>query len=404
MIKKICKLYWLLLVILSGCGCDNSHITNSDLQPPTPQKYYNLEAIDLAIEAKAELSFVYNNQQLKKEGNLYLSKDLFVYQTKDGKWKATVVGQGGINSHLKIIANQTLLQEIPIASTSQVISYQDKLGREWPGMNNIGNTCFANAAYKLIARCTGFDEALSKDMAGGIHTDLRNIVNGIRLGYRSALQEEIVNKKVSELFLNTITKASGVPFNNREQVDINSLFERIESLIYTENTYEVNDEKALGSLITEFKNQKPPFKHILCETNFITKTEDCYVQPKTLRLLTIPDANYWSLSQEIIPPKYLSLPQFILYVFPGPSQENSIVESLKIPLWEHTTNRPLEEKTYKLIGFAYHIGSTTSGHYKAYINFNTYGWYEHNDASVQSVTRPNSINTGKIMAFYELQD
>jgi len=398
--ENLCKSYWLTLLLLTGCSCDAPNSGNNDLEPPAQQKkYYNLEAIDLGIEANGELSFVYNGQQLIKEGDIYLSEDLLVYRTHDGKWRATVIGKGGISSHLKISTDQTLLQEVAITTTNQVITYQDELGKEWPGMYNICNTCFANSVYKLIARCSGFDEALSKDIEGGIHTALRNIVNGIRLGYKSALKEEVVNRRVSKLFLDTITAKSRKDFNNGQQEDVIYFFQVIQNVIDTEGNYEPKDMQELKHIVHEFNKQTPSFKHIVYET----ETKDFYVQPRMLTFNAIPDANYWSLESV---DKYLNLPQFILYTSSGigGTQAEKIVEFLKIPLWNHTTNKPLEEKTYKLIGFAYHIGSDDAGHYKAYIHFNTYGWYEHNDASVRPANRPDSINTRKIMALYELQD
>lgn len=67
-----------------------------------PATFYNLEAIDLAIQDQPQLSFVFNNKKLDAKSGLHMSDDIIVYRTTEGKWKATVIGPGGIESALAI--------------------------------------------------------------------------------------------------------------------------------------------------------------------------------------------------------------------------------------------------------------------------------------------------------------
>jgi hypothetical protein len=395
MTKKLFKIYWLVLVLFVGCRCGTMPGNNVLQKTPTEpqiesQKYYNLEVIDLDIEAKDNLSFEFNDKSLIKEGDLYLSEDLMVYLTKEDKWQATVVGKGGINSRLKISAGQNLLKEVGITTTNEVFGYQDELGKEWPGMHNIGNTCFANVVYKLIARCSGFDNALSNDTEDSINTLLRNIVNGIRLGKRSALQEQIVNNKISKLFLDKLTEKSGRIYNCKAQEDSGEFFYEIEQLLYPTSPITVDlVSPELDNLINESKREKPAFKYIVKEEVSGEIYEMSY------------------LSSAKVAAKCLSLPRFFMYKSSGleSEKEKKVLENLQIPLWDYKTNKKLEEKTYKLIGLAYHLGSSTdSGHYVAYINFNEHGWYEHNDSRVTPVGALQSLTTAKLITVYELQD
>jgi len=151
-----------------GCckSCDTEPAQGVKIPSPIPSKtYYNLEAIDLPIQTiKGQVSFTFNGQQLKQESgqDLYLSEDLLVYKTKqDSQWKATVIGKGDVQSTLEIYDDQKKIKEITITTTAEVATLQEKTGKDWPGLYNLGNTCFANATYKLIARCRGFNKALT---------------------------------------------------------------------------------------------------------------------------------------------------------------------------------------------------------------------------------------------------
>lgn len=249
--------FLLLLLVFIGCEC-GKEVDVLQTTPIQPKTYYNLETIDLGINSKRDLSFEFNDKQLAKEGDLYLSEDLMVYETKEGKWYATVIGKGGISSNLKISHHGNLVQAVSISTTPEVFGYQDELGKEWPGMRNIGNTCFANSTYKLIARCSGFDKTLSKDIEGGINTLLRNIVNGIRLGKRSAIQEYIVNRKVSALFLDKLSENTEERFNNRMQNDAFSLFKIITFLLYPVNDLWLQEWEN-KNMINKFKQERHPF-------------------------------------------------------------------------------------------------------------------------------------------------
>jgi hypothetical protein len=384
--QVLCKSYWLTLLLLTGCNCDDPHTANNDVAPPSQQKkYYNLEAIDLTIEAKGELSFVYNNQQLTKEGDLYLSKDLVVYPTKDGKWQATVIGQGGISSKLKINADQKLLQEVAITTTNQVIAYKEELGKEWPGMYNIGNTCFANSVYKLIARCSGFDQALSKDVEEGINTALRNIVNGIRLGHRSALKEELVNRKLGALLLDKLEKADSMHrFNNRKQYDVEEFLLSVVNLLYPKRPISDEDVEAL----LEMPTLDNPLAYIL-------KEKGGEFDYSLISLITYA-SNYFFVKLPLFDVVITQSQQVIPMVMP---------HELVRPYYDYKTEKKIGEKKYKLIAVVHHIGSSmSSGHYVAYINHGTQGWYLQDDTQVKPVPAPHSINTMKCVGLYEPDD
>jgi hypothetical protein len=392
------KYCWLVLVLLGGCVCASQpNRPSSDIGPvgnDIKKQFYNLEAIDLGLPLQEVLSFSFNGKELSKEGELYVSDDLVVYKDKEGKWQATVIGMGGIDSTLKIIAKEGLIKEIPIQTTSEVFPYQDLLGPQWPGIYNIGNSCFANAIYKLIARCPGFDQVLSQDIEGAIHTSLRNIVNGIRLGERSALHDKIINNKVSKLFLDQLSTCSGEVYNAGKQEDSFLFLYSINSLLYKQETSSV-DEQNLSAVIDHINLKQYPFAHV---TEFINRR----LGKSNIEYYLTPALTF-NLN-ETQNERYLSAPQYLVYSSTGANKE-VIQKTAQASIWDHKTNQKLKTETYKLIGFAYHVGSTnTSGHYIADINFNEYGWYKHNDDQVSRTVFPESLTTYKVVAFYALQD
>jgi hypothetical protein len=383
--RMLYKSCWITLLLLAGCNCGNSDGSEKDnkdnLEPLQQQKYYNLKAIDLAIEAKGEFSFVYNNQQLTKEGDIYLSEDLLVYRTQDGKWRATVIGKGGISSHLKISAGQGLLQEVEISTTNEVVGYRDEVGKEWPGMYNIGNTCFANAMYKLIARCSGFDQVLSKDIEGGIHTALRNIVNGIRLGHKSALQEEVVNRKISALFLDKLEENGLRRFNDRTQQDSQLFLMEILRLLYPNRP--INND-AVKALLDIPKLDNP--------VGYIAKLEG---DP-----LYNHGADEWVSGCLLVKP-----PLFYIEVISERAETDiATPQNLVKSYYDYKTEKKLGEKKYKLIALVHRIGSSmSSGHYVAYINHGQ-EWYLQNDSQVNQAPALNSVRTLKWIGLYEPDD
>jgi hypothetical protein len=230
---------------------------------------------------------------------------------------------------------------------------------------------------------------LSNDTEDSINTLLRNIVNGIRLGKRSALQEEIVNKKISKLFLDKLTEQSGKIYNCGAQEDLGEFFYEIEQLLYpTDLPFVDFVSPELDNLIDEFKLKKPAFRCIVKEE----VTGEIYEMP------------YLTSDKSAI--KCLSLPRFFMCKSRSLKiEQKKILENLQIPLWDYKTNKQVEEKTYKLIGFGHHLGSSEdSGHYVAYINFNAHGWYEHNDSRVTPVGALQSVTTRNLITVYELQD
>lgn len=385
MTRKFCNIYWLLFIISAGCQCGN--VAEKELGLPTKQKkYYNLEAIELgAIEAKEALSFVFNNQQLTHEGSMYLSPDLLVYQTKDQKWRATVIGKGGITGYLKISAGQKLLGEVEINTTNGVVNYQEGLGHEWPGLYNIGNTCFANATYNLLARCSGFEQVLSKDIEGGINTALRNIINGIRLGHRSALQDEVVNKKIGALFLDVLEKVDNrSKFNDRNQHDAQEFLFYIVNLLYPWPTSEATNEDLQALL--DLPKLDNPFLHI-----YKNKGGDF-----------VYDIPHYTSSKLFL----LRLPLFDIVSTTTPSSsqlaEIAIPHEVARSYYDAKTYEKIEEKQYKLIALIQHIGSNmSSGHYVAYINHGAQGWYLYNDKQVKAVPAFSALRTLKWVGLYE---
>jgi hypothetical protein len=407
LIKRYLKIYRLCFLVYVSCDCSpKSELATT----PVPAKsYYNLEIIDLGVQGAGDFSFEFNGKNLIKEGDLYVSKELIVYQahnlTNKDKWYATVIGSGGISSKIKISNQEKLIQEVEISTTNQVIEHQDSKGPEWPGMVNGRNVCFANVVYKLMARCTGFDQVLSEDKPDTINTLLRNLINGIRLGKSSALQDAQVNVKVSDLLLDKVTEKSGQIFNDKGQHDAYLLMVHIHKLLYPEPVHKLKDNQEIDSAIQELQKHKPPFKYIAQARG----TSPVYVMvPSMPRLVSIFQMGVdWYLEMkgsEFV--KYFSLSRFCMYVpNVGGSKTTQIVETLKIPLWDHKVDRQIKEETYKLIGFACHIGTDSAGHYIAHINFNAHGWYLHNDATVSPrTTQVKETNTLRLMALYERQD
>lgn len=385
--QKFCKIYWFLLGVFAGCQCGNLPENDSELYTQQ-KKYYNLEAIDLGtIEAKGDLIFVFNNKQLIKEGSIYVSQDLLVYRTKDEKWGATVIGRGGISGYLKVSVGQELLREVEISTTNEVVNYQEEIGKEWPGMHNIGNTCFANATYKLLAICTGFERVLSNDTEGGINTTLRNIINGIRLGHRSALKEEVVNKKIGGLFLDVLEKVdNSAKFNDRNQHDAQVFLFHVVNLVYP---WPADDDNEKLQALLELPKLDNPFLHIYKQENGDFVPTIFPVTSKKFFLVNLP---LFDIVASTIPLQKQPI-------------EIPIPSEVVRPYYDAKTYEKIGEKKYKLIGVIQHIGSDmSSGHYVAYTNHGTQGWYLHNDSQVKPVPAFNTLRTLKWLGLYKIDD
>jgi hypothetical protein len=444
MTRKGSKIYWLILLAFIGCRCaaDASDMLTNEEKGSEGKEYMNLQAIDLdidiALEAEGALAFEFDGQELAKERDGYISDTLFVYKsTKDGKYRATVIGKGGIKSKLKISNAKGIFKEIPIHTTNKLCEYQDALGPEWPGLPNIGNTCFTNSVYKLIARCPGYDEVLSKDTEGGIHTLLRSIINGIRLGNQSAFQEQKVSGKVVELFLAKLAELTpSENFNNRNQNDLEAFFRELMKILYPQsrrskinNLQEgeqlLRNDKLMGpfSFITKFQNEAEnaiEYKITYKEASIIFGTTLTGIVDTLLGnpITTATGSVYFETLEKNMQGQTkifsIKLPRFLIWSVvlaldnSGKKETYDLkkLAELKLPIFDYQTSKKINEKTYKLIGFAHHIGSScNSGHYVAYINFNTYGWYKQDDARVTKISPLiNTVDTLAITALYECQD
>lgn len=396
--KQFSKLAILSSLLISGlftnCKCKNPIVpitTNSQIS--TPAVFYNLEAIDLGIEDQADLSFVFNDKGLVKQNkDFYMSNDLIVYCTEEKdtekkKWKATVIGAGGVNSHLKISSQNNLIKEVPIKTTHEVFPYQDKLGPEWPGMYNIGNTCWCNATYQFLARCPEFDHALTQDIPDQIHTYLRNIVNGIRLGKRSALWQKTVNRKVSEVFLNQLNKQLK-SINRADLVktigDLGSpvtLFETISLLLFPNDPKDITPSD-LESVLHIINTNAAPYGFVA----FLDDQIEYFSESNTLK------REYgWAL---------LSAPHFLIMDVPLDEHYVRVQEEvLQVPIYDYKTKKKLTTKSYKLVAACEGL----PGHHIAFIHHQSAGWIKYSDnyfSKADYKELKDSIN----LARYELQD
>lgn len=366
-----------ILVAFLGCTCSGQPTIEHN------RPLFNLEALDLAIQGQKELCFNFNGQTLIQERDIYCSDDLIVYQNPTGAWQATVIGQGHIQGKLQISNQAGLVKEVNIANTQAVFGYQETLVNQWPKLHNIGNTCFANAIYKLLARCPGFDTALNQ------HTEdvtISNMVNGIRLGQRSALHHGNINKKISEQFLVTMSAKSGHNYSNRQANNGIQFYRDILDLWYVQQSIAIKDTDIPAWLC------KPDSANLFAR---ITQAKTS----KQAKYVTYPLTSYANLKNFIVTQQniFLQLPRFFTVWFTAGIQE--IPETLCIPC---KSNNKLSNKSYQLIGISNHL----QGHRVAYIYSKVHGWYLHDDMSITkcrpSLKSAEGIESG--LAIYELQD
>jgi len=398
---KIATSSFLLIIIslFSHCQCWNSEPTiPAPIQIPH-KVFYNLEVIDLEINDQEYLSFVFNGKELKldEKSGLYMSDDLIVYHTKEGKWKATVIGVGGVESSLEIKSKDDSIKELHIKTTSEVFPYKDELGPEWPGLYNIGNTCFANSEYKLIARSSVFDKVLNQDKPKEIHTYLRNIVNGIRLAKRSALQEESVNRKVSEFLLDQLTIQSENIWNDRRQRSTGALLGDIARCI-SPITSRIIPAQDVEAVIADMEVRPSTNECLVLNNDKVTYEEfliTIFAGRKLEGVLNGKEIGYKDL---------LTAPRNL--IFRSIEESDNFSGTIQVPIWDYNTKKQVAFKTYKPVALCVHSGSSTSsGHYVAFINFKKNGWFQHNDSRVTKIFKlPSSPEDTITLILYELQD
>jgi hypothetical protein len=406
--KKGLWAYLLFVLCFSGCECVNEgerHINNN--QPAYTKVYRNLEAINLDLKPTEGFTYRFNGKELKKEGDLWISEDLVVYcnttsstSKYQGNLCATVIGSGGIISQLEIFdKNGNLVKSVGITTSNQVLKYEDALGPEWPGIHNIGNTCYANSVFKLIARCSGYDEDLQQDIPSNIHTTLRNIVNGIRLGHGSAMWEVSVNNLASRLLLDKLNECIGNKFPIGTQATSVILLRKINFCLYSKTiSQKITQPELIPELVNAFRTKRPVFKRITktwsTPYNTVRQYNDLPIFLSIAQLRGEGAAEGGNT-------KCLTLPQFFICVDDSGPIKKKIEETLQVPIWDvDREDTQVGEKTYKLIGFLYHQGTRTSGHYVAHVKFGN-DWYLHNDSSVSKVAPLEFVNSLGVVSLYE---
>lgn len=332
--KHLLKIYSLCIFLCVGCHCStNPEISTTPSHIPS-QSYHNLEIIKLGIKGSDSFSFEFNGKKLVSKDNVYLSEDLIVYQTQANEWHATVIGPGEVSSKLKISNPKGVVQEVDITTTNKVFAYQDEIGPEWPGMQNIGSTCFSNSVYKLIARCSGYDTELSKDSVEGIHTYLRNIVNGIRLGKKSALQEKSVNRKVSELFLDRLGQlGKWEKYNDKQQHDAATFLLEIQKLLYPTEIEHASPTE-IKKIIADQATRRHPFEYAVNQATITGGKQNdnfTYTFHYVHRLPTSQGS--------IVHRYYLSLPYFFMYKLSTTNEsKKDLPNPLEVPWWDFEKN------------------------------------------------------------------
>lgn len=410
--------------MLSACDCRGLNESTQFKQSHQQESFYNLEAIELGTYNLQSPSFFFNGQALVQEGPLYTSPDLLVYCTKSGNWRATFIGKGYIRGTLEIKVDNKLVKQVPLSNNSNLVRYADQLGTEWPGIYNVGNSCFANAIYKLMARCEGFDVVINQDKTGSLPTSLRNMINGIRLGKRSSLQEESVNRWLNKRLLELISSHPNLPpglnknFNDQSGNDSRLFLTAIYTLLYKEDSLrKIKIQPPQMNLYLE-QGKNLPFQIIRKNKLTNNLVQEIPITVCKANILFSSDLTHWEATG------FINGWQSFLYQAPAfmvvdmttgilpPATDGHYLrlqESQKVRIYHYQDDSYISDKEYQLIGFTCGVHR----HATAYIYFPNYGWYCHNDAvvsqeqfdKISAIHWPNATATHnlQVLALYKLK-
>ena len=278
------------------------------------------------------------------------------------------------------------------------------------GFNNMGNTCYMNAALQIIVNSTVLTKVmlsnnfkspklniyksfLQKYRSGNSYSpkDVKNMVgqkdnkfldnsqhdsHEFLINLMEILEDEFKNEyKVNEI------QILNIPLNNL----MSTIFDtNVSSIIYSEETKEKSKTKIGERILSVPIPQKEK-----------VTLNDCLDHYTQIEKLT-GDSQWRSEKENKLVDAYKrlqlkSLPKYLLIQlkrFSFFSYSNKNNTPIDIPI-----NLDLGNSVYNLRGIIYHMGSVNGGHYVSIINHNN-KWYLCDDANVSEVNVNNYLNKG----------
>lgn len=319
----------------------------------------------------------------------------------------------------------------------------------WPGLKNVGNTCFFNSTIKLMSRSGLFDDILSANLneerwhrytnnltAKEIkrRQKLLNAMQKLVFEIRKGKQSELLDKNKNEALITDFQKQYG-KFSNlfvgMSPQDADEIFSHLANILpfdftdfadsksYTKITYIGTGKEDDVKLILNddpiwkraYSIEDPSIKSVQDVINFSyyhveeIRTEGDKIEHK--------DGNkYFFNTQEMVvaPPKLLYVNfkrsngyydkkkgEFVSHFI---AKNIDFNQKIKLPLYNISEKEQIRSQTgfahYHAVAVIKHQGTgTQNGHYVAYLQENENGWRSHSDMNVSDKLVPVSDDYNK---------
>ncbi len=239
-----------------------------------------------------QLSFKINNIPFLKKGeNLYVSDSMLIYK-ENNKFFAIIIGDLITSSNLDIFKDENIIDSLIVRGSMEMVGLSENIS-EWPGLINLGNTCFFNSAIKALASTRVLDSQLETYREGNMEiiNSIKSLINAIRLGKgspfynsNSKLNGEVQKELIQKILINISNSSAYERVDDKRQHDCSEVMNRIlEAVMIEDKSKSINinflsiestfDEKAYLEAKEIYEINRATLKNLIMTQNFLKDSE-----------------------------------------------------------------------------------------------------------------------------------